>query len=264
MTAVVVTSDPALRTATVPALARVEGLLHGFEQRSGPPGWESREDSRSRVANALLPWGRLLLLAQVHGATVYTAPWEGRPQGDAATAAAPGLLLGIETADCLPVLLVDPRRRSVAAAHAGWRGTAAGVVHRAALALVESGSHPVDLEAALGPGIGPCCYEVGDELRAAFGPGGEAFFRTGPRGRAHLDLRAANQVQLEQAGLDPARIHHVAECTACTPNRYYSFRRDGPGSGRMIGFIGFRTAMKDQGCPEPGEGDSLGVFHRRS
>jgi YfiH family protein len=239
MAAVVVTSDPALRTVTVPALALVPGLVHGFEQRSGPPGWESREDGRSRVAKALAPWGRLHLLAQVHGATVRHAPWEGNPRGDAATAAEPGLLLGIETADCLPVLLVDPRLRRVAAAHAGWRGTAAGVARRAALALIESGSHPSDLEAALGPGIGPCCYEVGDELRAAFGPAGEAFFRAGPRGRPHLDVRAANRLQLEQAGLDPARIHDVDECTACAPERYHSYRREGPGGGRMVSFIGF-------------------------
>jgi YfiH family protein len=231
--------EVSLRVVTVPALERVEGLLHGFEQRGGAPGAESRDEGRLRVANALAVHGRLLLLSQVHGATVRRAPWEGRPEGDAAIAEEPGVVLGIETADCLPVLLVDPRRRRVAAVHAGWRGTAKGVVRRAVEALLARGSEASDLEAALGPGIGPCCYEVGDELRAAFGPGSGAFFREGPRGRPHLDVRAANQLQLEEAGVAPARIHHVAECTWCAPVRYPSYRRDGPGGGRMVSFIGF-------------------------
>jgi polyphenol oxidase len=223
----------------VPALRAIAGLVHGFEQRSPEERAETREETRARVAAALAPHGRLLLLGQVHGTTVCTAPWEGRPEGDAAVATDAGLLLGIETADCLPVLLVDSGRRHVAAVHAGWRGTAAGVARRAVEALVARGSRPSDLEAALGPGIGPCCYEVGDELRQAFGAGGDAFFRPGPRGKPHLDVRAANQRQLEDAGLHPARIHHVAECTSCARDRYPSYRRDGPGAGRMISYIGF-------------------------
>ena len=114
----------------VPALEALPGLVHGFEQRLGHEGWESREEGRLRVAAALASAGRLLVLSQVHGAAVHEAPWEGRPEGDAAVARAAGSILGIETADCLPVLLVDPRRRAVAVAHAGWRGTAAGVVSR--------------------------------------------------------------------------------------------------------------------------------------
>src|SRR6185436_10933221 len=158
-----------LRAATVPALAALPGLVHGFEQRLGPPGWEERDAGRARVAQALAAQGRLCLLKQVHGTRVVPAPWPGRPEGDAAVAGEAGMILGIETADCQPVLLVDPRRRVAAAAHAGWRGTAAGVTRAAVRALVESGSRPEDLVAALGPGIGACCYEVGDELVPAFG-----------------------------------------------------------------------------------------------
>ncbi len=228
-----------LRVASVPALDAVPGLVHGFERRAPAAGRESRDESRGRVSRALAVYGRLHLLAQVHGARVVEAPWDGCPEGDAGVADAPGLLLGIETADCLPVLLVDPRRGAVAAVHAGWRGTAAGIAARAASALVGRGSRPADLLAALGPAIGPCCYEVGEELRESFP---EHLFRPGPRGRPHLDVRAANVGQLLEAGVSPARVHHVDECTRCRADLYPSWRRDGRGAGRMISFVGFARA----------------------
>jgi hypothetical protein len=233
----------ALHAATVPALSAIPGLVHGFEQRASGLPAETREAGHARVSAELQGLGgRLLLLGQVHGAAVAFAPWEGRPEADAAVAASPGWLLGIQTADCLPVLLVDPKRRLVAAAHAGWRGTAAGVAGRAVAALVARGSRPEDLVAALGPGIGPCCYEVGDEVREAFSPSGAAFFRPGPNGRPHLDLRAANARQLADAGLLPEALHHVADCTRCRADLYPSYRRDGRGAGRMISFVGFARA----------------------
>ena len=229
----------ALRTARIPALDEVRGLVHGFEQRQAMARAEDRAKTRQRVAEALAPTGRLFLLKQVHGAAVRRAPWTGRPEADAGVASEGGTIVGIETADCLPVLVVDPVRRAVAAAHAGWRGTAAGVVRAAVAALVEGGSRPADLIAATGPGIGPCCYEVGDELRAAFGPEGAAFFRPGPRGRPHLDVRAANERQLREAGIPAARLHRVDDCTRCRADLYHSYRRDGPNAGRMINFVGF-------------------------
>jgi YfiH family protein len=230
-----------LRLVGVPALTEIRGLVHGFEQRTGPPRSESREECRARVTAALEPSGRLRLLRQVHGTRVCHAPWDGTPEGDAALATAAGELLGIETADCLPVLLIDPVRRAVAAAHAGWRGTAAGVAARAAAALVDRGSRPGDLVAALGPSIGACCYEVGPDVEEAFGPAGAAFLRPGPRGRAHLDVRAANRAQLLAAGLHGDSIHDVADCTYHLPDRYHSYRRDGTSAGRMISFVGFRA-----------------------
>ena len=107
-------------------------------------------------------------------------------------------------------------------------------------ALRAAGSRPDELLAAVGPGIGPCCYEVGDELRAAFGEDGSEIFRPGPRGRPHLDVRAANRRQLVAAGVRPERIEDVDECTYCRGDLYHSYRRDGPGAGRMISFVGFR------------------------
>jgi polyphenol oxidase len=240
-------SSASLRCATVPALSAIPGLVHGFEQRLGPPGWESREQTRARVSAALREEGRLLLMRQVHGTVVQEAPWEGTPAGDASVAWTPGLLLGIETADCLPVLLVDPVRRAVAAAHAGWRGTAACVAEAAVRALVALGSRPPDLLAALGPGIGPCCYEVGEELREAFGPEGAPFFRPGPRGRPHLDVRGVNRAQLVAAGVPPTRIHEVDACTCCRADLFHSYRREGRGAGRMISWVGFAASGPERG-----------------
>jgi polyphenol oxidase len=229
-----------LAAATVPSLDAVPGLLHGFERRNGQASFaETRDETRRRVASALSDHGRLLLLKQVHGARVVTAPWEGTPEADAALSSEAGLLVGIETADCLPLFVVDPRRRVLAAAHAGWRGTAAGIAARAVEALVAEGSRSEDLVAALGPCIGACCYEVGEDVREAFGAAAEGLFRPGPAGRPHFDLRAANARQLAAAGVRIEATAHLPECTRCHPGLYHSYRRDGRGAGRMINFVGF-------------------------
>ncbi len=233
-----------MRALRVPALDAIPRLVHGFEQPGDARG-VTRAQGRLRAATALRPWGRLLVMTQVHGARVQGAPWKEDtcPEGDAAVCSASGWILGIETADCLPVLVVDPRRRVGAAAHAGWRGTLAGVTGAAVAALIADGSRPEHLLAALGPCIGSCCYEVGDELRATFdaalGPAAAGFFRTGPRGRAHLDLRAANLAQLEHCGLAPTHLHTVTDCTRCRADLYPSYRRDGKGAGRMLSFVGW-------------------------
>jgi len=227
-------------TAQVEALTTIAGLVHGFGRRAPGPHRETRDETVGRVRSGLDADGELLLLRQVHGCVVATPPWHEAPEADAAVAASPGLLLGIQTADCLPVLLVDPTRRAVAAAHAGWRGTVQRVTREAVRALEALGSRPSDLVAALGPGIGACCYEVGDDVRDAFGASGASFFRTSPRGRLHLDVRAANVRQLEEAGVRPESIYHVPECTFCLPGAYHSYRRDGKGAGRMISFVGFK------------------------
>jgi YfiH family protein len=230
-------------TAQVPALAAVPGLVHGFERRSPDGRPETREAARARLAGALHDAGRLLFLRQVHGSRVVEAPWEGTPEADSGMASRPGFIVGVETADCLPVLLVDPVARRVAAVHAGWRGTAAGVAARAVEAMRRAGSRPEDLLGALGPAIGACCYEVGEELRAAFGAGASEFFRPGPRGRPHLDVRGANRRQLVESGVSSAHIADVDECTYCRPDLYHSYRRSGPGAGRMLSFVGFRSAV---------------------
>lgn len=223
---------------TVPSFAAVDGLVHGFERRTPGAPAETRDAARRRVAGALAARGRVLFLTQVHGAAVAHAPWDGAPAADAAVATAPGALLAIETADCLPVLFVDPVRRAVAAAHAGWRGTAAGVACAALEALLAAGSRREHVRAALGPAIGACCYEVGEDVRTALGLSLAHCFRDGSP-RPFLDLRAANRAQLEAAGLAPAAIDDVDECTRCLPERYHSWRRDGSAAGRLIHVVGF-------------------------
>jgi len=218
----------------------IAGLVHGFERRQALDRSETRAEARARLAAELASSGRLLALHQVHGAVVHVAPWEGTPDGDGGVATEAGLLLSIETADCLPVLVVDPLERRVAAVHAGWRGTTAGVAQKAVQALAAQGSRPENLLAALGPSIGVCCYEVGEELRAAFGPEGQAFFTPGPRGRPHLNVRAANLAQLVESGLRHEHIDAIDECTYCRPDLYHSYRRDGPGAGRTLSYVGFR------------------------
>lgn len=224
---------------TVAALAAIPGLVHGFGRRAARAG-ETRAETARRVSATLDGAGRLLLLHQVHGARVVEAPWDEPPEADAALAASPGLLVGIQTADCLPLLLVDPIRGLAAAAHAGWRGTAKGIARETVAALVARGARPAELVAALGPGIGACCYEVGDDVRAAFGESAGAYFRPGPSGRAHLDVRAANRAQLLAAGVRPEALHEVDECTRCRPELYHSYRREGRSGGRMISWVGFR------------------------
>jgi hypothetical protein len=231
--------EPAPRFREIAALRDVPGLVHGFGVRRRAGRGEAREESLRRAQDALAPSGRLLLLRQVHGAEVARVPWEDRPEADAAMAGGLRQLIGIRTADCLPVLIADPRRRIVGAAHAGWRGTAKGVVGRLVAALLAEGCRAEDLIAALGPAIGPCCYEVGEEVRLALGEAAAPAFRPGPRGRPHLDLRAANRQQLLEAGLRAVNLHAIEDCTACRPDLYDSHRRDGSAAGRMLSYIGF-------------------------
>jgi YfiH family protein len=131
------------------------------------------------------------------------------------------------------VLLVDERNRAVAAVHAGWRGTAQHIVQRALEAMQENfGTRPQDLSAALGPGIGCCCYEVGTEVAAQFGIQSQT--------PVHLDLPAINHDQLVNAGVSPDRIHASGLCTMCRPAEFFSYRREREHAGRMYSVAGVR------------------------
>jgi hypothetical protein len=219
------------------------------------------------------PLIRVIGLAGGPPATAPLATPEGRPilRGDALITAQRGLLLAILTADCIPVLVADTRRRVVAAFHAGWRPTLARIVERGIGAMrLQFGSRPRDLIAAIGPGIGACCYSVGEEVRFDF----ESQFAYAPSlfsevydsdpvrdkypllfltARApghsnigpqiHLDLIEANRRQLLDAGVRESKISIVGECTACTrlPNgrrRYFSHRDEHGYTGRMLSVIG--------------------------
>ncbi len=224
-----------LEFLTSPLLSAIPDLIHGFGQRV--PG--SRAEAREAVRAVFRDPGEVFFLNQVHGKAVASPPWTEPPLADASVTRAAGEFLAIETADCLPILIVDRVGRQAAAAHAGWRGTFAGVAAEAVRGLVESGAEPGHLLAALGPSIGACCYEVGPEVEEAFGTDGACFFVPGPSDRKHLDLVAANRVRLEKAGLLSANIESLDLCTRCRPDLFFSYRRDGASAGRMISVIGF-------------------------
>ena len=169
-------------------------------------------------------------LHQVHGRAVLRAETAGHlGDGDALMTAQPGIWLEIRTADCVPLLIADPVRRVVAAVHAGWRGTEAAIAAETVRAMgAEWGCAAADLLVAIGPSIGACCFEVGDEVAARF-PG--HITRWDPR--AHVDLVSANREQVLGAGVAPERIEALGLCTACDAERFHSFRRD-RGDGRLV------------------------------
>ena len=163
---------------------------------------------------------RLATVKQIHSAKC--VPAEGRSgvlgEAYAIVENTPGNMIAVKTADCLPILLVDERRRAIAAVHAGWRGTAAHIVAAAIDAMTRRfGTEPKDLHAAIGPGIGACCYEVGPEVMAQFGE----------HSRGHLDLEAENGRQLEQSGVTPQRIYASHLCTMCRSDEKNAIRATG-------------------------------------
>ncbi len=219
-------------------------MIRGPDSRGGHPVWSDREGgvevrfvgrgpdaSRRRILRAAA--GRPLDLAwleQVHSARVREARPGPCGRGDALVTRRTGLALAVAAADCVPVVVAGPGR--LAAIHAGWRGIAAGVVPRAVERL---GGEASELAAWIGPAIGPCCYEVGDDVaervEAASGP---RAVRAGARGRPHLDLPAAVAAQLAACGVHEASP--LATCTRCHPELLWSYRRDGAAAGRNLTF----------------------------
>ncbi len=210
---------------------------------------------------------RLVRLKQVHGVAAFIvhagerrppvqALEDGWPRADIAMTDDPDVAVAVQVADCLPILLADPTTGAVAAVHAGWRGTAAGVARVAVAAMTRHfGARPEALVAAIGPGIGTCCYQVGADVLRAFRAAGfaaedtDGWFRaergTSPgaiarhssNARYRLDVAKANVDQLRSAGVRPASISACGLCTACHPSLFPSYRREGPGTGRIAGII---------------------------
>jgi YfiH family protein len=191
-------------------------LIHGFG---------------TRHADVPALFHNLATVKQVHSATCVAA--EGRrgvlAEGDALLENQPGSVVAVKTADCVPILLADERNRAVAAVHAGWRGTAAGIAMRAVESMGERfGTRPSDLHAAIGPAIGACCYEVGPEVAGQFGI----------EGRTNLDLPETNSARLVEIGIPAERIYVSPLCTMCRAEEFHSFRRDKEDAGRMFSFVG--------------------------
>ena len=151
--------------------------------------------------------------------------------GDALLENTPGHMVAVKTADCIPILLVDEEHRAVAAVHAGWRGTVLGILQHALRGMREEfGARPARVYAAIGPGIGKCCYDVGAEVATQFG-------ETGP---CHIDLAEANRRQLAGAGVPEPQIYAARLCTRCGAEDFHSYRRDKEQAGRMLSFIGVK------------------------
>lgn len=262
---------------------RYPWLRHGFSTRLGGVssvyggstlnlGWTKDDDPARESENRRLFYGAAqenpspqehlptVTLRQVHSALVLPirredGVFEGRLQtadgravleGDGAVTDLRGVMLGVQTADCVPVLIADVNQRVVAAIHAGWRGTVARIVEQGAATMREQyGSRPGDMVAAVGPSIGACCYAVGDEVRSGFGAQfgyADSLFRTTEGGQMHLDLWEANRRQLLDAGVPGERITVMGECTACAVShgerKYFSHRAEHGLTGRMMSVIG--------------------------
>jgi polyphenol oxidase len=273
---------------------RFDWLVHAFSTRPGgaslleSPGlgpshgekvlnlgytdWDRRErvdENRRRFADALghaeMP---LVALHQIHSDISHPVgqPFAHPPKGDALATSQPGLLLAVQTADCIPILLVDPRHRAVAAIHAGWRGTLARIAAKTLGRMqMDFSTRPADVLAAVGPGISQCCYEVGPEVVKEFAaqfPQAGSWFegpfdvlasgedpyplpwltmmppgREPPPPRCHLDLKAANSAVLAETGVSPRNIFVTDLCTSCRTDVFFSYRKE-KSTGRMMSAIG--------------------------
>ena len=210
---------------------------------------ENREGWEQLAQTLGIQAGSLVRLQQVHGTHVFELPEEDKsrrvvrsrdqwPQGDIAISNDPATAVSVRSADCVPILLADRRTGSVAAVHAGWKGTAAGAAIVAVRALTSRfGTNPADITAAVGPSIGPCCYEVGQELAGHFAAHPERTTWFSPDAKPRLDLWRATRDQLTRAGVLARHVHLCRLCTSDHPSLFHSYRRDGATAGRLIAAI---------------------------
>ena len=278
-----------LQILEAPPLAGLRWLVHGFSTRPGGTSengalnlgftdWDSRDrvlENRGKFFRASgADRMRSATLRQIHSDIVHRvdsskAEAAEAPQADALTTREPGVLLVVQTADCVPILLADPKRRAVAAIHSGWRGALRRIAAKALGRMqLEFGTRPEDVVAALGPGIGRCCYEVGSDVAREFHaqfPAARDWFdgpfdalasgendpnwlpwltmrppgHPTPSPRVHLDLIAANRAILADAGVPLHRISVSGFCTACRADLFFSYRRERT-TGRLMAAIGIR------------------------
>jgi YfiH family protein len=222
---------------TVPRLAAIAGLVHGF----GRARWKEADFLNFAASRKMSP----VIMRQLHSDVLHRlqAVPPKKFEGDALMTDVPGLILVIRTADCLPVFLVDATNRAVAAVHCGWRGTEKRILEKAVRAMGDAyGSKPAGMLAALGPCIGSACYEVGREIRDGFFGAGfpPSLFVDAPGrpGKFLLDLKAANHWLLAGCGFKKGNILDIGPpCTHCEPG-LLSYRRHPADPRRMVNFIG--------------------------
>ncbi|KGF67351.1 polyphenol oxidase [Hoeflea sp. BAL378] len=256
--------EPA-RSKLLADLPAASGIAHGFFSRSGGVsegiyrglnvGLGSKDDrarvleNRARVSRWFgLDADRLVTVHQVHSPRVHVATTGNRgerPEADALVTQTPGLVLGVLSADCGPILFADPEARIIGAAHAGWRGALDGVLESTVAAMQQLGARPERIVAALGPSISQTNYEVGPEFRERFvrdDPAHEAYFVASPTpGHAMFDLRQFTLDRLQAAGLNAEML---ADCTYADENAWFSYRRathrNEPDYGRQISAIAIK------------------------
>ncbi|SNB47760.1 peptidoglycan editing factor PgeF [Geobacter sp. DSM 9736] len=194
---------------------------------------------------------RLVTVSQVHGTDLLVIDSPNpdfahfqKLECDGIVTNQPGVMIGICVADCFPLLLLDPKKGVAAALHAGWKGTAHGIAGKGVGAMAEIfGSRPADILAAVGPGIGSCCYEVDEPVREAFGKSGlswEMITNAAGDKKWSLDLEEANRQLLLRSGVRESNIETSGMCVSCTPDLFFSYRRDKGDTGRQMGFIMLR------------------------
>ena len=234
-------------------------LRHGFPERTGGVSTGARaslnlgkrwgddegnvvENRRLLAVHAGFDIDQLQITRHVHGTSVWAVgePLPEPAEFDGLVCDRPGPVLGAFAADCVPILFADPEARVIGAAHAGWRGTVGGVAPNVIARMTELGARADRICVALGPSIGPCCFEVGpevvDQFRAAFGDVAKMIV-PGPH-KDHIDLRVANRAVLERVGVRTERIDDRPPCTKCESERFFSYRRDGKDGGVHMAFIG--------------------------
>jgi hypothetical protein len=244
------------------ALEELPFLRHGFSMRHGGVSrqdslnlgyvpWDAAEcveENRRRFLTALeLKAESLATLSQIHSDRAHIleekpAQWNRHTQGDALITARRGAALGIQVADCFPVLVADPVTETVAAIHAGWRGTLARIASKTVERMVASfGSSAASLLVAIGPGIRSCCFEVGAEVSEAFEkefPGAKLSHAASvAQGKYYLDLCRALEIQLVNAGVQSDQVYDLGACTRCHQDQFFSYRGEGAESGRMLAVI---------------------------
>jgi YfiH family protein len=221
-------------------LNALPGIVAGFTTRTFAPEGTEADDIRLLAAEAA-GFAQLAGARQVHGASVAIVTEPGIVLAhDGLVTNRPGLLLTVVAADCALVLLADAGAGVVGACHSGWRGTVAGIVRRTVDAMSGLGAEPARIHAWIAPCISAESFEVGEEVADQFPADAVALRPEWPR--PHVDLRRALSSQMEEAGLLSEHVEADDSCPALDTRRFYSFRAEGGTSGRMVGYIGLRSA----------------------
>jgi polyphenol oxidase len=236
--------DSIFPTTTSGALADV-ARRHAFTTRALSFRGESMAADWTALSRLMqTPEAQLVRVSQVHGRTVLVVTPEVAPpaaaEADAIVCTDPARAIVVRVADCVPILVADRKHRVVAAIHAGWRGSCAGIARATVEAIVELGVPAADLVATIGPSMGPCCYQVDDKVRVAFlgmTPDAAAWFAEDGPGHWMLDLWRANADQLIASGVPESSITTMGICTGDDRDRCWSHRVDGPAAGRLAAAI---------------------------